>query len=295
MSARVDLSSRTDARSLRPCPCACDLPFQTAVGWLTPRVGKPSRRLGSQFSARPEALVRSSAAARCPSPDAWFRLRVSHKGFRPAGLMEYRLMGQNFIDCDCEQVFLMPPSLREWLPGDHLAWFVLSTVEQLDLEAFLAAYRGDGHGRAAYDPQMMVALLVYAYSTNVLSSRQIERHCRQDIAYRVITGNRVPDHATIARFVCRHETALSELFGGVLDLCASAGLVESGVVAIDGSKVQANASRDAMVDYDQIARELIAHARQVDRAEDEQHGEKRGDELPEELQSEEGRRAWLVR
>jgi transposase len=99
-------------------------------------------------------------------------------------------MGQNFIDCDREQVFLMPPSLRDWLPEDHLAWFVLATVERLDLSAFFAAYRADGHGRAAYDPQVMVALLVYAYSTDVFSSRRIERHCRQDIAYRVITGNR---------------------------------------------------------------------------------------------------------
>jgi transposase len=204
-------------------------------------------------------------------------------------------MGQNFIEFDREQVFLMPPSLREWLPEDHLAWFVVAMVERLDLEAFFVAYPANGHGRAAYDPRVMVALLVYAYSTDVFSSRQIERHCRQDVAFRVITGNQVPDHATIARFVCRHEAALGELFGSVLDLCASAGLVESGVVAIDGSKLEANASRDAMVDYDQVARELIAHARQVDQAEDEQHGERRGDELPEELASEEGRAAWLAR
>jgi Transposase domain (DUF772) len=140
-----------------------------------------------------------------------------------------------------------------------------------------------------------VALLVYAYATGVYSSRQIERHCRQDIAYRVITANRVPDHATIARFVCRHEAALGELFGSVLELCERAGLVASGVVAIDGTKVEANASRDAMVDYEQIARELIAHAREVDEVEDEQYGEDRGDELPEELSSEEGRRVWLAR
>jgi transposase len=204
-------------------------------------------------------------------------------------------MGQNFIDCDREQAFLMPPSLRDWLPEDHLAWFVIETVERLDLGAFYGAYRADGHGRAAYEPRMMVSLLVYAYSTDVFSSRQIERHCRQDIAFRVITGNGVPDHATVARFVCRHEAALGELFGSVLELCERAGLVASGVVAIDGTKVEANASRDAMVDYDQIARELIAHARQVDEAEDEEHGEDRGDELPEELSTEEGRRAWLAR
>jgi transposase len=223
------------------------------------------------------------------------RLRVSRKGFRPRRQMECCFMAQNFIDCGREQVFLMPPSLRDWLPEDHLAWFVLATIDGVDLGAFYAAYRADGHGRAAYDPRVLVALLVYAYSTGVFSSRGMERCCRQDVAYRVITANRVPDHATIARFVCRHEAALGELFGSVLELCARAGLVASGVVAIDGSKVEANASRDAMVDYDQIARELVAHGREVDEAEDEQYGEDRGDELPGELATEEGRRAWLAR
>ena len=142
-------------------------------------------------------------------------------------------MPQNFIDCDREQAFLMPPSLRDWLPGDHLAWFVIETVQQLDLAAFYADYRVDGLGRAAYDPAVMVSLLMYAYSTGVRSSRGIERHCRQDVAYRVITGNRVPDHATVARFIVRHEQRLGELFGLVLKLCARAGLVASGVVAID--------------------------------------------------------------
>src|SRR5450755_1845798 len=128
-------------------------------------------------------------------------------------------MAQNFIECDREQAFLLPPSLRDWLPKDHLAWFVLETVARLDLEAFFAAYRADGHGRAAYDPSMMVSLVLYAYCTNVRSSRAIERHCRQDIAYRVICANQVPDHATIARFVSRHEAALAELFSAVLGLC----------------------------------------------------------------------------
>jgi transposase len=204
-------------------------------------------------------------------------------------------MPQNFLDCDREQVFLMPPSLRDWLPEDHLAWFVLDTVARLDLMAFYASYRADGHGRAAYEPSMMVALLMYAYSTKVYSSREVERHCRQDIAYRVITANRVPDHATVARFVCRHEGPLGELFGGVLKLCERAGLVRSGVVAIDGTKMPANASRNANVDYGQIAREIIAEAIATDRAEDEQHGDARGDELPAELATDEGRRAWLAR
>ena len=119
----------------------------------------------------------------------------------------------------------MPPSLREWLPEDHLAWFIVDAVEDMDLEAFYADYRADGHGAAAYEPSMMVALVLYAYATKQRSSRAIECHCRQDVAYRVIAANRVPDHATIARFIVRHEAALGELFGSVLTLCAKAGLV----------------------------------------------------------------------
>ena len=187
----------------------------------------------------------------------------------------------------------MPPSLREWLPEDHLAWFVIEAVEEMDLDEFYADYRADGHGRAAYEPSMMVALLLYAYATKQRSSRAIERHCRQDIAYRVISANRVPDHATIARFVARHEAALARLFGSVLALCAKAGLVSTGVVAIDGTKLAANASREANLDYERIAREIVAEAKATDEAEDELYGEARGDELPEELRTSEGRRRWL--
>ena len=204
-------------------------------------------------------------------------------------------MPQNFIACDREQAFLMPPSLRDWLPADHLAWFVIETVEQFDLDVFYADYRADGHGRAAYDPSMMVSLVLFAYSTGERSSRGIERHCRQDIAYRVITGNRVPDHATVARFIVRHEQRLGELFGTVLKLCARGGLVGSGVVAIDGTKLIASAASDSNVEYDRIARGIIGEAIKRDQAENEEHGEKRGDEFPPELATEAGRRAWIVR
>jgi transposase len=204
-------------------------------------------------------------------------------------------MRQNFIDCDREQAFLLPPSLRDWLSEDHLAWFVIDAVGRLDLATFYAAYRADGHGRAAYEPSVMVGLVLYAYATDERSSRGIERRCRQDIAYRVITGNQVPDHATIARFIRRHQRSLNELFGAVLRLCARAGLVSSGVVAVDGTKLTASASSDSNVDYDRIAREIIAEAIATDEAEDEQHGDARGDELPPELQTEAGRREWLER
>src|ERR671931_1022844 len=133
-------------------------------------------------------------------------------------------MAQNFIEGSRKQGFLLPPDVREWLPADHLAWFVIDAVAEMDLADFYAAYRVDGHGRAAYEPSVMVALVLYAFASGVRSSRAIERHCRQDVAYRVITGNLVPDHATIARFVVRHEQALAGLFGEVLALCDRAGL-----------------------------------------------------------------------
>jgi transposase len=122
-------------------------------------------------------------------------------------------VAQNFLPCDRDQELLLPPSLREWLPEDHLAWFVLDAVAELDLGAFYLAYRHDGWGRAAHDPQLMVALLVYAYAIGERSSRAIERRCREDVAFRVITANQIPDHATIARFRVRHEQAVGELFG----------------------------------------------------------------------------------
>jgi transposase len=204
-------------------------------------------------------------------------------------------MPQNFIECRREQGFLLPPDVRDWLPEDHLAWFVVDAVADMDLSAFYAAYRADGHGRAAYEPQAMVALLLYAYATKQRSSRAIERHCRQDVAYRVITGNLIPDRATIARFVCRHEEALAELFGEVLSLCARAGLVKGGVVAIDGTRIAGNASPEANCEFEQIAREILAEAMATDEAEDELYGEARGDELPEELRTREGRRGFFRR
>jgi transposase len=202
-------------------------------------------------------------------------------------------MAMSFIGCDREQVFLMPPSLREWVPEDHLVWTVLDAVAEMDLGAFYASYRADGHGRPAYEPSMMVALLLYAYARGNRSSRGVERACVEDVAYRVVAANLVPDHSTIAEFRVRHEAALAEVFTGVLGLCRQAGLVSVGVVAIDGTKIQANASREANRSYEQIAREILAEAAETDRREDELYGEARGDELPERLRTSAGRRAAL--
>ncbi|MCA1678481.1 MAG: transposase, partial [Actinobacteria bacterium] len=202
-------------------------------------------------------------------------------------------MAPNFIGCDRDRVFLLPPSLREWVPEDHLVWTVLDAVAEMDLSDFYLGYRADGHGRPAYEPSMMVALLLYAYARGNRSSRGIERACVEDVAHRVVAGNLVPDHSTIAEFRVRHEAALAELFTGVLSLCRRAGLVSVGVVAIDGTRVHANASRDANRSYRQVAREILAEAAEIDRREDELYGEARGDELPERLRTSEGRKAAL--
>jgi transposase len=202
-------------------------------------------------------------------------------------------MGQSFIACDREQSFLLPPDVREWLPEGHLAWFVIDAVAEMDLDAFYGVYRRDGRSRPAYDPAMMVALLLYAYARGIRSSRAIERACEEDVAFRVIAAQQRPDHATIARFVERHQDAIAGLFGDVLALCARSGLVRVGVIAVDGTKVQANASRNENLDYEQIAREIIEEAKAVDAAEDELYGEARGDELPPEFSTAQGRRGWL--
>jgi len=202
-------------------------------------------------------------------------------------------MAQNFIACDREQELLLPPSLREWLPEEHLAWFVLDAVAELDLVAFYQSYRDDGWGRAAHDPAMMVALFVYAYAIGVRSSRAIERRCHDDVAFRVITANQVPDHATVARFRVRHEAAIAELFSEVLGLCARSGLVKVGVVAVDGTKIAAAATHHATRSYEQIAREILEDAARIDAAEDELYGEARGDELPAGLRTSGDRRKVL--
>jgi transposase len=202
-------------------------------------------------------------------------------------------MTQHFICADREQVFLMPPCLRDWLPADHLAWFVLDAVEEMQLAAFYGDYRADGHGRPAHDPGLMVALVLYAYAVGERSLRKIERRCVEDVAFRVIAGNLAPDHSTIGRFVERHQDRLEALFGQVLALCARAGLVRAGSVALDSTKIAANASGLANRTYEQIAREIFEEAKAINAAEDELYGDARGDELPPELADPTTRRARL--
>jgi transposase len=202
-------------------------------------------------------------------------------------------MAQNFIGCDREQSFLLPPDVREWLAEDHLAWFVIDAIGVMDTSAFYAAYREDGHGRAVYEPSMMLALVVYCWSRGMRSSRAIERACIEDVACRVIAAHQRPDHATVARFIQRHEGALGDLFGEVLTLCADAGLATVGVIAIDGTKVHANANRDRAMNYEQLAQAIVEEAIATDAAETAEHGQRRGDELPEIVATAHGRQGWL--
>ncbi len=202
-------------------------------------------------------------------------------------------MAFNFLPCDRDQPYLLPPSLKDWLPEDHLAWFLLDAVKEMDLRSFYVGYREDGWGAPAFEPAMMVTLLLYAYCIGERSSRRIERRCQEDVAFRVITANSAPDHSTIARFRQANEQALSACFTQVLRLCAAAGLVRVGVVALDGTKIEANASLHAnrgLEAIDAEVQEMLAEATAIDRGEDERLGQdNRGDELPEGLRTREGR------
>jgi len=204
-------------------------------------------------------------------------------------------MARDFVGCERGQQFLMPPSLLEWLPENHLVWTVLGAVDQMDLDRFSEAYRLGGAGRAPYDPRMMVALLLYSYARGNRSSRGIERACWEDVAFKVITGMRTPDHSTIAEFRRRHEIEIEELFDDVLALCAEAGLASVGAITIDGTKIKADASMDQNRTYRDLVRQILREAEDIDQAEDRLHGkDRRGDELPEELRTSEGRRQALA-
>jgi transposase len=160
--------------------------------------------------------------------------------------------------------------MREWLPEDDLVYVVLDAVATLDFGDFRRRYRADGHGRAAFDPEMMVALLLYGYCQGERSSRVIERRCVRDVGYRVITGGLRPDHATIARFRARHEQALGGLFSQVLRLLAAEGMVVLGVLSLDGTKLAGNAAQKANKTLPQIEK-ILAEAAERDAAEDAQH------------------------
>ncbi|MGW2161608.1 transposase [Nonomuraea sp. NPDC001699] len=180
-------------------------------------------------------------------------------------------MARGFRRVDRDQQFLLPVDMREWLPDDHVAWVLLEVVEHLDVAALEARYVQSGPGRRAYDPRMLLALLIYAYSAGVRSSRQIERSCRTDVAMRVICGLQAPDHTVIARFRQRHQDAVRDLFTQVLLICAKAGLGRLGVIAVDGTKIAANAAKKASCRrqwLQQQVDEILTRAAAEDAAED---------------------------
>ena len=176
-------------------------------------------------------------------------------------------MPQNFLYPQRDQPLLMPADMREWLPEDDLVHVVLDAVATLDLGEFRRRYRADGHGRAAFDPEMMVALLLYGYCQGERSSRVIEKRCVRDVGYRVIAGGLRPDHATIARFRARHEKALGGLFSQVLRLLAAEGMVSLGTISLDGTKLAGNAAQKANRTLPAIGK-LLAEAAAADAAED---------------------------
>ena len=195
---------------------------------------------------------------------------------------------------DINQGLLLPPSLRDWLPEDHLAWFIRDAVQSLDVDALLDHYRACGKGELPYDPRMMLRVLIYAYSTGTFSSRKIARQLEENVAYRVLAENQMPKHRTIARFRQTHLDKFSDLFVQVVRLAAESGVAKVGTLAIDGSKVKANASKHKAMSYDRMNKEeqrlkkeiqaIAKMAGDVDDAEDVEFGEDfRGDELPEEL------------
>ena len=202
-------------------------------------------------------------------------------------------MAYNLLTPERDQLYLLPPSMADWLPEDHLAWFVLDAVGEMDLSAVYADYRADGWGGAAHDPATMVALLLYAYCVGVRSSRQIERACHVDVAFRVICAGLLPDHTTVARFRQRHEEALKTIFTSSLRLCAKAGMAGVGLVALDGTKMAAPASMQRNVTKDTIdetVEKMFAEAKATDESEDATFGEARGDEPPAVLRGREDRR-----
>lgn len=192
-----------------------------------------------------------------------------------------------------DQDLLLPTSLREWLPEDHLAYFVDDAVQALDLSAFYARYEGDGRRRAPFEPVMMVKVLVYAYASGVFSSRKMAQKLKEDVAFRVLGANNFPAHRTLREFRQLHLQELSELFVKVVKLAREAGLVKLGRLGVDGTKLRANASKRKAMSYKRMRQEearlkqeideLLSQAEQRDRAEDREHGDRQGDELPEQL------------
>jgi transposase len=210
-------------------------------------------------------------------------------------------MPSNYRAYQPEQSYLLPPSPSEWLPEKHLAFFISEVVEEMDLSAFHGRYEeGDPRGNQPFHPAMMLKILIYAYATGTFSSRRIGQKIEEDVAFRVLAAGNFPKHRTISDFRQEHLQKFIELFKQVVLIAKNSGLIKLGRVAIDGTKVKANASRHKAMSYDRMKQEekklekeiaeLLRQAEQTDREEDQEYGsENRGDEVPEELQRRESR------
>jgi transposase len=203
-----------------------------------------------------------------------------------------------------EQNLLLPPSLREWLPDEHLAFFVSDVVDQLNLSAIESVYEEDDRGQPPYHPRMMTKILLYGYCVGVFSSRKIQKHLVEDVAFRVLAAGNQPDFRTISDFRKLHLKALEEMFQQMLRLTLETGTMKLGRVALDGSKVKANASKHKAMSYGRMdetekrlreeVRKLLRQAEATDKEEDQRYGrDRRGDELPEELRRRETRIARI--
>ncbi|MCL1897773.1 MAG: transposase [Micrococcales bacterium] len=173
-------------------------------------------------------------------------------------------MGYKFRGQDRGQGFLLPESMADWLPEDHLVFFIIEAVELVDVSQVLKRFRNDGLGGAPYDPRVLLAVLCYCYATGTVSSRQIERRCREDVACRIAAGNTSPDHVTICRFRRQGAGLFTSLFATVLGLCIKAGLVDPSLIAVDGTKLAANASREKSFDVVKLAKLLVKAAEAAD-------------------------------
>jgi transposase len=229
---------------------------------------------------------REAGAAPARGSASWMDRRITAE--------HSRVVSKKFLPYEPRQAYLLPPSPLEWLPEGHLARFILDLVTELDLGRIYRHYERELRGKPPHDPRMMVALLLYGYSTGVTSSRQIEKKTYEDIAFRVLSGDTHPDHVSVSEFRRVHLDALAQLFLQVLRLCQKSGLVKLGHVSLDGTKIKANASKHKAMSYERMkeseraleqkVKALLEQARQADAREDAEYGkDMRGDELPTEL------------
>ncbi|MFT4559285.1 MAG: transposase, partial [Planctomycetaceae bacterium] len=213
-------------------------------------------------------------------------------------------MSRKFREWQPDATFLFPPSPRDWLPEDHLVYFLLDVTAQIDLSPIVDDYTSDNGGQPPFHPRMMLVLLLYAYSAGVFSSRKIMQRSVTDAAFRVIVGKDIPDFRRIAEFRARHLKHLQSLFLEVLVLCREAGLLKVGRVSLDGTKIKANASRNKAMSYDRMGPEaerlqqeidaLLSRGKDADTDDDDQFGDLAGDEIPDELKRRESRLAKIL-